>query len=156
MKTVYEHFLSYMNTLLAEKDAKCKENVVSGIKSFLAEMDLDEKVDPEGRISHRELYRFKMMPIDTFIAFFENYEIRSKILQFRRGCAVLALNRLKTGNIIDESVRYCKLATFYELVSALAVDKRYTSWIDDQARGVKANLAFAAGKSNVISEDLFE
>ena len=154
MKTVYEHFLTYADSQLAGKDDATKKNVVMGIKAFLTEMDMVEEVDVEGKIARRELLRFKMMPADTFVAFFEYYEIRSKILQFRRECELLAVNRLKTDALISTEAKARKLEEFYELVAELALDKRYASWIDDMAALVKVDLSFATGKSNVISRDL--
>lgn len=154
MKTVYEHFLTYADSQLAGKDDATKKNVVMGIKAFLTEMDMVEEADPEGKISRRELLRFKMMPADTFVAFFEYYEVRSKILQFRRECELLAVNRLKNDTLISTEAKARKLEEFYELVAELALDKRYTSWIDDMAALVKVDLSFATGKSNVISRDL--
>ena len=154
MKTVYEHFLTYAGSQLAGKDDATKKNVVMGIKAFLTEMDMVEEADPEGKISRRELLRFKMMPADTFVAFFEYYEVRSKILQFRRECELLAVNRLKNDTLISTEAKARKLEEFYELVAELALDKRYASWIDDMAALVKVDLSFATGKSNVISRDL--
>lgn len=154
MKTVYEHFLTYADSQLAGKDDGTKKNVVMGIKAFLTEMDMVEEADPEGKISRRELLRFKMMPADTFVAFFEYYEVRSKILQFRRECELLAVNRLKNDTLISTEAKARKLEEFYELVAELALDKRYASWIDDVAALVKVDLSFATGKSNVISRDL--
>lgn len=154
MKTVYEHFLTYADSQLAGKDDATKKNVVMGIKAFLTEMDMVEEADPEGKISRRELLRFKMMPADTFVAFFEYYEVRSKILQFRRECELLAVNRLKNDTLISTKAKARKLEEFYELVAELALDKRYASWIDDMATLVKVDLSFATGKSNVISRDL--
>lgn len=154
MKTVYEHFLTYADSQLAGKDDATKKNVVMGIKAFLTEMDMVEEADPEGKISRRELLRFKMMPADTFVAFFEYYEVRSKILQFRRECELLAVNRLKNDTLISAEAKARKLEEFYELVAELALDKRYASWIDDMAALVKVDLSFATGKSNVISRDL--
>ena len=154
MKTVYEHFLTYADSQLAGKDDATKKNVVMGIKAFLTEMDMVEEADPEGKISRRELLRFKMMPADTFVAFFEYYEVRSKILQFRRECELLAVNRLKNDTLISTEAKARKLEEFYELVAGLALDKRYASWIDDMAALVKVDLSFATGKSNVISRDL--
>ena len=154
MKTVYEHFLTYADSQLAGKDDATKKNVVMGIKAFLTEMDMVEEADPEGKISRRELLRFKMMPADTFVAFFEHYEVRSKILQFRRECELLAVNRLKNDTLISTEAKARKLEQFYELVAELALDKRYASWIDDMAALVKVDISFAAGKSNVISRDL--
>ncbi len=154
MKTVYEHFLTYADSQLAGKDDATKKNVVMGIKAFLTEMDMVEEADPEGKISRRELLRFKMMPADTFVAFFEYYEVRSKILQFRRECELLAVNRLKNDTLISTEAKARKLEEFYELVAELALDKRYASWIDDMAALVKVDLSFATGKSNVISRDL--
>lgn len=154
MKTVYEHFLTYADSQLAGKDDATKKNVVMGIKAFLTEMDMAEEADPEGKISRRELLRFKMMPADTFVAFFEYYEVRSKILQFRRECELLAVNRLKNDTLISTEAKARKLEEFYELVAELALDKRYASWIDDMAALVKVDLSFATGKSNVISRDL--
>lgn len=154
MKTVYEHFLTYADSQLAGKDDATKKNVVMGIKAFLTEMDMVEEADPEGKISRRELLRFKMMPADTFVAFFEYYEVRSKILQFRRECELLAVNRLKNDTLISIEAKARKLEEFYELVAELALDKRYASWIDDMAALVKVDLSFATGKSNVISRDL--
>lgn len=154
MKTVYEHFLTYADSQLAGKDDATKKNVVMGIKAFLTEMDMVEEADPEGKISRRELLRFKMMPADTFVAFFEYYEVRSKILQFRRECELLAVNRLKNDTLISTEAKARKLEDFYELVAELALDKRYASWIDDMAALVKVDLSFATGKSNVISRDL--
>lgn len=156
MKTVYEHFLTYADSQLAGKDAATKTNVITGIKAFLTEMDMVEEADPGGKIARRELLRFKMMPVDTFVAFFEYYEIRSKILQFRRECELLAVNRLKNDTLISAEAKARKLAEFYELVAELALDKRYASWIDDMAALVKVDLSFATGKSNVISSDLAE
>ena len=154
MKTVYEHFLTYADSQLAGKDDATKKNVAMGIKAFLTEMDMVEEADPEGKISRRELLRFKMMPADTFVAFFEYYEVRSKILQFRRECELLAVNRLKNDTLISTEAKARKLEEFYELVAELALDKRYASWIDDMAALVKVDLSFATGKSNVISRDL--
>lgn len=154
MKTVYEHFLTYADSQLAGKDDATKKNVITGIKAFLTEMDMVEEADPEGKIARRELLRFKMMPVDTFVAFFEYYEIRSKILQFRRECELLAVNRLKNDTLISAEAKARKLAEFYELVAELALDKRYASWIDDMAALVKVDLSFATGKTNVISSDL--
>ena len=154
MKTVYEHFLTYADSQLAGKDDATKKNVVMGIKAFLTEMDMVEEADPEGKISRRELLRFKMMPADTFVAFFEYYEVRSKILQFRRECELLAVNRLKNDTLISTEAKARKLEEFYKLVAELALDKRYASWIDDMAALVKVDLSFATGKSNVISRDL--
>ena len=154
MKTVYEHFLTYADSQLAGKDDATKKNVVMGIKAFLTEMDMVEEADPEGKISRRELLRFKMMPADTFVSFFEYYEVRSKILQFRRECELLAVNRLKNDTLISTEAKARKLEEFYELVAELALDKRYASWIDDMAALVKVDLSFATGKSNVISRDL--
>lgn len=154
MKTVYEHFLTYADSQLAGKDDATKKNVVMGIKAFLTEMDMVEEADPEGKISRRELLRFKMMPADTFVAFFEYYEVRSNILQFRRECELLAVNRLKNDTLISTEAKARKLEEFYELVAELALDKRYASWIDDMATLVKVDLSFATGKSNVISRDL--
>lgn len=154
MKTVYEHFLTYADSQLAGKDDATKKNVVMGIKAFLTEMDMVEEADPEGKISRRELLRFKMMPADTFVAFFEYYEVRSKILQFRRECELLAVNRLKNDTLISTEAKARKLEEFYELVAELSLDKRYASWIDDMAALVKVDLSFATGKSNVISRDL--
>ena len=154
MKTVYKHFLTYADSQLAGKDDATKKNVVMGIKVFLTEMDMVEEADPEGKISRRELLRFKMMPADTFVAFFEYYEVRSKILQFRRECELLAVNRLKNDTLISTEAKARKLEEFYELVAELALDKRYASWIDDMAALVKVDLSFATGKSNVISRDL--
>lgn len=154
MKTVYEHFLTYADSQLAGKDDATKKNVVMGIKAFLTEMDMVEEADPEGKISRRELLRFKMMPADTFVAFFEYYEVRSNILQFRRECELLAVNRLKNDTLISTEAKARKLEEFYELVAELALDKRYASWIDDMAALVKVDLSFATGKSNVISRDL--
>ena len=105
MKTVYEHFLTYADSQLAGKDDATKKNVVMGIKAFLTEMDMVEEADPEGKISRRELLRFKMMPADTFVAFFEYYEVRSKILQFRRECELLAVNRLKNDTLISTEAK---------------------------------------------------
>ena len=156
MKTVYEHFLRFADSLLAEKGDECKKNVASGMKAFLAEMDICNEVDPEGKISNRELLRFKMMPVDTFVAFFEYYEVRSRIVQFRRGCELLAVNRLKTGSLISNDAKARKLTEFYELVTELTLDKRYSSWIDDMATLVKTDLSFATGQSNVISRDIAE
>lgn len=156
MKTVYEYFLTYADSLLTEKDSACKRNVALGIKAFLAEMELADLPDPDGRISERESLRFKLMPAETFVAYFENYKIRSRILQFQRECRLLAVSRLKNNTLISAEEKTRKLSDFYELVAELALDKRYTSWIDEMAMLVKADLSFATGKTNMISRDLAE
>lgn len=156
MKTVYEYFLTYADSQLAGKDDATKKNVVMGIKAFLTEMDMVEEADPEGNISRRELLRFKMMPADTFVAFFEYYEVRSKVLQFRRECELLAVNRLKNDTLITTEAQTRKLTEFYDLVAALALDSRYASWIDDIASLIKTDLSFATGKSSAISSNLVE
>ena len=156
METVYEHFLTYANSLLAEKDKECKKNVILGIKSFLAEMNIADSPDPDGRIADRELLRFKLMPAETFVTYFENYEIRSRILQFRRECELLAVKRLNNNTLISTEEKTHKLADFYELAAELASDKRYASWIDEMLTLVRTDLSFATGKTNIISRDLAE
>lgn len=154
MKTVYDHFLNYASSLLKEQDDACKKNVFLGIKAFLSEMDMVAEEDPDGNIARRELVRFRMMPAETFVLFFDNYEVRSQILQFRRECELLAINRIKNNTTITMDAKSRKLREFYDLTAELALDKRYTSWIDDIAYLVQTDLAFATGKSNAISREL--
>ena len=66
MKTVYDWFCEYAQGVLMGRDQSCKENVTAGIRAFLTEMDMLEESDPDGKVSRRELLRFKMMPADTF------------------------------------------------------------------------------------------
>lgn len=156
MKTVYEWFREYAQDVLADRDRRCKENVTAGIRAFLMEMDMLEESDPDGKVSRRELLRFKMMPTDTFAAFFEHYEERSRILQFRSDCALLAMNRLQNGVLLSKDAKILKLSSFFELTAELAKDSRYVSWISEVFALVQKDLAFAAGQSNGLSDDMAE
>lgn len=156
MKTVYEWFQEYAQGVLADKDRRCKENIAAGIRAFLMEMDILEQSDPDGKVSRRELLRFKMMPTDTFAAFFEHYEERSRILQFRSECALLAMDRLQNGVLLSKDAKILKLSSFFDLTAELAKDSRYASWISEMLALVKKDLSFATGQSNEVSDDLAE
>ena len=156
MKTVCENFLTYSNSLLTGTDDSCKKKVALGIKAFLCGRDMLEKADPDGRIARRELLLFKKMPVDTFVTFFENYEICSEILQFRRDCERLATKRLINDTLISPETKTRKLSDFYDLIAELALDNRYSSWIDDITVQVRLDLAFAAGQTANVSDDIVE
>ena len=66
----------------------------------------------------------------------------------------MAINRIKNNTTITMDAKSRKLREFYDLTAELALDKRYTSWIDDIAYLVQTDLAFATGKSNAISREL--
>lgn len=156
MKTVYDWFCEYAQGVLMGRDQSCKENVTAGIRAFLTEMDMLEESDPDGKVSRRELLRFKMMPADTFAAFFEHYEERSKILQFRSECALLAMRRLQSGVLLSRDAKITKLSSVFELAAGLVKDSRYASWIDEMLASIQKDLAFAAGQSNELSDDMAE
>lgn len=154
MKTVYDHFWAYADNLLEGKDNTCKRNVALGLKALLRERGMLEEADPDGRIANRDLTLFKLMPVDTFIACFENYELCAKILQFRMNCERLATARLISDALISAEAKMQKLADFYDLVADLALDNRYSSWIDDIATQVRLDLAFAAGQTVNVSDEV--
>lgn len=154
--TVYDCFLRLSAPKLTGQSLECQTRVYSGIRSFLEEMDLLCTDDPSGKISKREFFRFQLMPNETFVTYFEFYQICSQIAQLHKECELLAINRLKNNSTISEKIKHQKINAFYELATVVAGDRRYASWIDDMLYVIKLELSFAAGQTNAISKDLAE
>ena len=145
MKTVYDYLIDYYESVkIRSVDDKA---VKEGIRAYLVSqcIDPDECSEHAVRIAERELVRLKMMPVDIFEAYFENYDIRNQISMLESESEQLAICRVAEGETIAAEIYQNIIRQFYEICSQIAGDKRYSTWIQDKAEAVTANLKYATG-----------
>ena len=157
MKTVYDHFVEHYGHLAAS--AALSPAVERGISAYLTAaglMDVDEDESMQQRIAQRELARFRLMPLQTFTAFFETFEAREQIEQLLRECRGLAMERLRFDKTISEALYREKINAFYERAAVFAADSRYTGWLNEKTEEVSLLLKYAAGASEVLPASVLE
>lgn len=153
MNHVIDYFKEFAFSLLGKSFPSEYTDVVDGMKYYIKEHQLDEYENAE-IASKRELVRFRGISPSDFVAFFSNYELRSKIEMFRRDCSNLALNRLSTGSVISEEQFKENFQAYYQLSADLASDPRYSSWLSRIGKDISIDLRFAANLSDVVSEEV--
>lgn len=157
MKTVYDIFIEYYTSI--RQSLGSSQSVEKGIAAYLNSIGLledgtDEKSNT--KIAQRELARFKIMPPHTFITFFENFELREQIMRVQKECRSIAISRVVSGKITDESVYKEKIDELYKHAAILASDKRYKGWLDEIIEDVTYCLKFAGGISDTIPDSVVE
>lgn len=157
MKTVYDIFVEYYTTI--QKSSENTQSVEHGIAAYLNSIGLLEDSSDEksnSRIAQRELARFKVMPLDTFITFFENFELRDQINQIKRDCKLMAINRALTSKTIDQETYKKKIDELYKHATTFATDKRYKGWLDEIIKDITDCLKFAVGSLDVMPDSVTE
>ena len=66
------------------------------------------------------------------------------------------MERIQNGVLLSKDAKITKLSSFFELAAGLVKDSRYASWIDEMLASIQKDLAFAAGQSNELSDDMAE
>lgn len=154
MKTVCDYFLEYYKAMAAS--AGSSEPVSAGIHAYLASIGLDGECENSERAAYRELARFRLMPLETFEAFFRSFEQREKVQALVKDCLLLARARYTTGECIAQEEYMAKMGLFYSLVTPLASDKACSGWISDESGTIEAYLKYASGKSDAVPAALRE
>lgn len=154
MKTVYDYFIDFANSLLKDAKDYDSEKLQKGIFCYLQELDVCHVTENAQKIAERETIRFSGMMAHTFIAFFETFSIRSCIVQLEKECELLAIIRLQENKQITNDVYLSKLNSFYEIASGIVNDKRYTAWLDDVTQHIITCLKFASGQTDEITEEI--
>lgn len=154
MKTVYDHFIDFTNSLLKEQSNHDDQKLRNGIMEYLLELDVCDITENAERIAERELIRFRGMTAQTFTAFFETFSIRTRIVQLVKESELLAVLRLQEGKTIQKEIYDGKLKSFYELAALIVSDRIYTAWLDDATECIIASLKFASGQTEEISEEI--
>lgn len=154
MKTVYDYFIDFANSLLKDTKDYDSEKLQKGICCYLQELDVCHITENAQKIAERESIRFSGMTTHTFIAFFETFSIRTRIVQLEKECELLAIIRLQEKKQISNEVYSIKLNSFYEMASGIVNDKRYTSWLDDMTQHIITCLKFASGQTDEINEEI--
>lgn len=141
---------------MGTSDRTLRGCIRQGIRDYLSELDLCMEEDASGELSQIEFARFSLMPPDTLAAFFEYYSARSKVEIIEKESELLAINRIRNGRIIHESVFQQKMDAFYAAATNLAADKRFSVWLDCKERNISLNLRYAMGVSKEVSIALHE
>lgn len=156
MKTVYDYFVDYTSTKLNLLPSQISPSILQGITDYLKDVDLFSIKDADGHLSEIEFTRFRLMPAKTLEVFFERYSIRSKIEAIKNESELFALSRIQSGKLITKEVFQEKAASFYEVATILASDKRYLLWLERTEHEIFLNLNYALGISREISIALHE
>lgn len=157
MKSVYDFFIEYFMSI--RQPSEDSQKVEAGIAAYLNSVGLLKNDVDESRskkIAQRELARFKLMPLHTFIAFFENFELREQIQQIEKECKAMAINRADSGKKADQSFYQDKIDQLYGYATSLASDKRYKGWLDEITREITECLKFAVGISDEMPDSIAE
>jgi len=154
MKTVYDYFIDFTNSLLKENSNYNNQKLRNGIKEYLLELDICDNTENAEKIAERELIRFRDMTPQTFIAFFETFSVRTRIIQLAKECELLAVLRIQEDKKTSKEIYDEKLNTFYNLAAEIVGDRRYTSWLDDATECIISSLKFASGQTDEISEKI--
>lgn len=157
MKEVYNYFIIYYKSILESNNYS--NEVEKGIVDYLKSVDLFEcnesDLDYE-KIANNELKRFKFMPYDTFVAFFENYAVREQLISLEKECYVLATERFINNRIVSNDVYKEKMKTFYEIAEKIVSDKRYSGWLDELSNTCSLLLKFASGMVDIVPQTIDE
>lgn len=156
MNTVYGSFLDYFHSIMTGDYDPAP--VEKGIAEYLESIgiDRDEHRPDAEKIANRELLRFRLMPEKTFVAFFENYSLRERIVRLLRETESMAVRRARDQVTIDQAEYSENLARFYAVSREIVQDKRYTVWIEDALQEVTENLKYAAGFTERIPDKAAE
>lgn len=150
MKSIYQYFVDYYDSIKSPNSNSAL--VYEGIRAYLESryIDPDDPADAEPQFGENELYRFRLMPPQTFQTYFEYYELRDRIITIEMETGLLALNRAVEGKTITESVYQNKINQFFALSADLAGDKRYSSWIRERSAAISENLKYAIGATDEV------
>lgn len=157
MKKTYDYFIEYYEAISSDDDYS--SDVEVGIFAYLDSIELiDYKADDDAheKIARRELARFKLMPLGTFVIFFENFNIREKLMVVLKESRLLALQRLTFEKTITEEIYRTEMARFYSIAESIASDSRYSGWLKNVSRKVAEHLRFAMGTTERIPDGFKE
>lgn len=156
MKTVYDLFIDFAYSLLGGTNEYDVKKIERGISDYLNVRGVHSLTKDADKIVQRELTRFRGISPQAFSAFFETYDIRSRIVRFKDECDMLAIDRLRHNKQISKEAYTDRIERFFKLASEIAGDRRYTAWLDEISHDVTVNLEFASGQSNKVCEDTVE
>lgn len=156
MKTAYNCFVEYFHTIKTGNYDPVP--VERGIADYLENIGLgkDAGIQDAEKAAARELMRFRLMPEDTFVTFFDNYAARKQVERLLEETESLAFECAAGGNRITRDTYSDKINRFYSISADIAGDKRYSEWIEAVHDEVTANLKYAAGLSGKIPEKISE
>jgi hypothetical protein len=157
MKSVYDRFIEHYARICLSDEVS--QDVREGIEAYLGSIGLlgagaDERTNEKN--ARRELMRFKLMPEQTFAAFFEKYELRRQIDEVLDECRQMAIGRAVSGRLTDEGFCRGKMEELYRQATPLSSDKRYKGWLDEKTRDIAECLKFAAGLSDAVPDAIAE
>ena len=154
--TVYESFIDLVSDLIEDCPLEKQKLVCDGIRSYLDKMGGADRTERAEQLARREWMRFRGISEKSFVAFFENYKLRSKIEQFKNECMILAIHRLKNEARITADEYDRRLSAFFELAAGIVTDSRYTPWLETITENVTGDLLFASGRTDRVRHEIVE